>query len=118
MQVDPDKDIAVVETCRKMLQSKEIGYSASIQTHLQAMHAVVHDQAMQKKRRKRPKYNKDGTRKRGTKTPAGAHIEIQRYKKIINMDANEFNSVEDDHPNRKISKMRLKAVVAHLSFQA
>ena len=44
---DPDKDFAVVEACRQMLQRKDMAYSAAVQHHLHVTHAVVHDQAMQ-----------------------------------------------------------------------
>ena len=49
--------------------------------------------------------------KRGTKHPAGARWNLTREREIKAMSADEFANNEDPHPNRKVSKTRVKAAL-------
>ena len=48
---------------------------------------------------------------RGTKAPAGARISVKRELELKRLSAEEFRNPVDHHPNRKVSKTRLKAVL-------
>ena len=49
--------------------------------------------------------------KRGTKHPAGARWNLTREREIKAMSADEFANNEDPHPNRKVTKTRVKAAL-------
>ena len=48
---------------------------------------------------------------RGTKAPAGARISVERERELKRLSAEEFRNPVDHHPNRKVSKTRLKAAL-------
>ena len=56
-------------------------------------------------------------RGRGTKTPAGARWNVAREREIKSMSAKEFTNPLEHHPNRKVSKTRVKAALLLDSFE-
>ena len=79
-----------------------------VQEQLHMLHAVI-EQPITAKAPYMMRMRRWGGR--GTKAPAGARISVKRERQLKNLSAEEFRNPVDHHPNRKVSKTRLKAVL-------
>ena len=71
---------------------------------------IIHA-ALTPKTEKGPNARRRWLSRRGTKHPAGARWNVTREREIKDMSAEEFTNNEDQHPNRKVSKTRVKAAL-------
>ena len=78
-----------------------------VRPKLHIIHAVLETP----KTEKGPNYVRRWWGRRGTKTPAGARWNVTREREIKDMSAQEFANPVDYHPNRKVSKTRVKAAL-------
>ena len=105
-------EIEVAEALRQLVRAGKID-SAEVQEKLHSMHAIL-EQEPPKTRANYLRLSRWGKRRRRTKTPAGARVNVVRDREIKNMSPEEFKNPVDPHPNRKISKTRVKAVLGRL----
>ena len=87
-----------------------------LQQVLQKLH-IIHAVLETPKTEKGPHYVRRWWSRRGTKHPAGARWNVTREREIKDMSAQEFMNPADDHPNRKVSKTRVKAALLLDSFE-
>ena len=78
-----------------------------VREQLHLMHALLETPKTEKEQHVRQRWLK----RRGTKHPAGARWNLAREREIKAMSAEEFTNNEDQHPNRKVSKTRVKAAL-------
>ena len=78
-----------------------------VREKLHIIHAVLETPTTEKGQHARRRW----LSRRGTKHPAGARWNLTREREIKSMSAEEFTNNEDQHPNRKVSKIRVKAAL-------
>ena len=78
-----------------------------VREQLHMIHAVLETPKTEKGQHARRRW----LSRRGTKHPAGARWNLTREREIKSMSAEEFTNNEDQHPNRKVSKTRVKAAL-------
>ena len=78
---------------------------------------IVHAVLETPKTEKGPNYVRRWWGRKGTKHPAGARWNETRDREIKDISAQEFANPVGHHPNRKVSKTRVKAALLLDSFE-
>ena len=111
VKIATNKDDTAVDGFADTWRLMQLGYkdadAAEIQEQLHVLHAVME----QPPQTARAPHLRSKRTHRGTKTPAGARWNVIRERHIQKMSPEEFGDPVDPHPNRKVSKTRIKAAL-------